>query len=71
MTALTQLEVRLMTKPHPFPDAPGSSSEAWGEIELRIGGAVEPLLAWQWDLFGAAEWYLENRAWWEPLRGRK
>lgn len=61
MTALHELEARLLLKPHPFPAAPGSSAEAWGQIVLSVSGVSEPILSWEWDLSGSAEWYLDNR----------
>jgi hypothetical protein len=58
-----ELQIKLIHKPHPYPEAPEAPLEAWGEVSIDIirGDETIHIFSTQWDLAELAEWFVENQ----------
>ena len=53
------------------PDRPGHDRRyLLDSTKLRTELGWEPRIGWEEGLAATVRWYADNRAWWEPLRGR-
>lgn len=58
---MSTLAITLTPLAHPFPDAPGSSLELWGRLQLAAEPQGEDLVNVQWDLAEFADWFARVR----------